>query len=185
MYIHQQFTFPYRKFWVSIKRKIILEHTVSFCTDDPDRTIRSNAPAYCNHGLHGRRSPCVSHTIIMIYYIVRISLAQFMQVSTSAQVLILPFCRIFACISSYHYAGPIHSLPETDIERNLAVSIEWVVTPGEFLSRKTDKSGMRRCSWKSPSEAKAVRKEYISTLDTEFFTIEMLSVKNITRKRLY
>jgi hypothetical protein len=85
-------------------------------------------------------------------------------------------------ISDDHDTGTVDALPEADLERNLAVAVERLVTPHKLLGRESDDTGVSGHCRKGPSETEAVRKEDIGTLDTEFVAVEMLSVKNVTGK---
>jgi hypothetical protein len=182
MNIHKELTLPYRKLRMRLERKIILIKSVTFCADDLHRTLAVKAVLNCSYRLDCRRSASITGSVIMIYGIVYVLCCESLKVAAAAEVLVPPLCRVVMSVRNEHDACSVNAFPETDLERYLAVAVERLVTPHKLLGRESDDAGVSSHSREGPSETEAVRKEDIGTLNTEFVTIEMLSVKDVTGK---
>ena len=87
-------------------------------------------------------------------------------------------------IHDSHNPRTVDTLPESDLEGNLAVAVKRMVTPHQFLSREADQARVCGDRGKRPPEAEAVRKENVRALDTKLRTVEVLSVENVAREGL-
>ena len=101
-----------------------------------------------------------------------------------AQVLIAPFGRVVVRIHHRHDPRAVDALPEADLERNLARSVERPVAPHQLLCREADQARVCGDRGKRPPEAEAVRKEDVRTLDAELRAVEVLSVEDVAREGL-
>ena len=141
VYIHQQFSVINRQLRMIFERQIIFIKLITAGTDHFDITV--TLPAFF-HRLYRGISRCpsdISGSVIMIGCIRRTLLRQSPDIITPGKI-ISPFGAIAISVTDQHNPGAIYPLPQTDRERIFPIIMEIIITPLEFLGRKTDKPAM-------------------------------------------
>ena len=184
MHIHQQLPVPHRKLRVGGIGKIVLVEAVARGADNLHRPVALQSQFQSPNRLDGRGAARVPRTIVMVNGIQRVALGDVLQVLAVAEVFVTPLGRIVVRVHHGHDTGAVNALPQADLERNLARTVERAVPPHEFLSRETDKTAVGRDRRKRPPETEAVRKEDVRAFDPEFPAVEVLPVQNIAREGL-
>ena len=184
MHVHQQLPVPHRKLRVGGIGKIVLVKAVARGADDLHRPVALQSQFQSPNRLDGRGAARVPRTIVMVNGIQRVALGDVLQVLAVAEVFVTPLGRIVVRVHHGHDTGAVDALPQADLERNLARTVERAVPPHEFLSRETDKTAVGRDRRKRPPETEAVRKEDVRAFDPEFPAVEVLPVQDIAREGL-
>ena len=184
MHVHQQLPVPHRKLRVGGIGKVVLVEAVARGADDLHGPVALQAQFQSPHRLDGRGAARVARTIVMVNGIQRIALGDALQVLAMAEVFVTPLGRIVVGVHHGHDTRTVHALPQADLERNLARTMERTVAPHEFLRRETDKTAVGGDRRKRPPETEAVRQEDVRAFDPEFAAVEVLSVQDIAREGL-
>ncbi len=165
-----------------LKRHKVFEQLVAGSTDHFDRAVSFDSFFHrTDRGKVGRTAR-IACSIIAIYDVKRVTLAQFQQIFAFGKILVSPSSSIIIAMRQ-HDGRTVDALPQTNQEGMLAVSKEGIMTPIELLRRKTDQSAMAGNGRQCPSETKTVRQEYIRTFHAELFAVVFLPERNITDKR--
>ena len=184
VYVHEQLSVPNRQFGMLVEGKVILEELVARGADDLDRAVSVHAGLHGTHRLDRRSAAHVARTVIVVDGLDRALGNHARELPALAQILIAPFGRIVVGVHHGHDARAVDTLPQADLERDLAVAVERPVAPHELLRREADQSAVRGDRRERPSESEAVREEDVRTLDAELVAVEVLPVEDVAREGL-
>ena len=124
MHVHQQLPVPHRKLRVGGIGKVVLVEAVARGADDLHGPVALQAQFQSPHRLDGRGAARVARTIVMVNGIQRIALGDALQVLAMAEVFVTPLGRIVVGVHHGHDTRTVHALPQADLERNLARTME-------------------------------------------------------------
>ncbi len=184
VHVHQQLAVPYGQLGVRRERQIILEELVARGAYDLHGTVAVHAHLQSADRLDGRGAARIARTVIVVNGLQGAGVGHAFERLALAQILQTPLGGIVMGIHHGHDARAVDTLPQTDLEGDLAVAVEGTVTPHEFLGREADQTAVRGHRGQRPAEAEAVGQEDVGALHAELVAIEVLTVEDVARERL-